>query len=135
MKFTLRPARSDDAPATRRLLAELGYRVSERAVRAQFERALDADDAQVIAVTAGDELVGLAALSLAPSTGRLSALVVSRPRRKQGAGRILLAAAEAVASARGCSALEASAARPSGRRFLTHAGFADGCGRLVKPLG
>jgi GNAT superfamily N-acetyltransferase len=88
----------------------------------------------VIAVTDGDELVGLAAVALAPSTGRLQALIVSGRRRKQGAGRILLAAAEAVASARGCSELEAAAAHPGGRRFLRQAGFRDGCGRLVKPL-
>jgi GNAT superfamily N-acetyltransferase len=134
MRFTLRPACSDDAPATSRLLAELGYRVCERDVRSRLERALQADDAQVIAVTAGDELVGLAAVCVAPARGRLSALVVSRPRRRQGAGRILLAAAEAVACARGCSELEATAARPSGRRFLRRAGFAEGSGRLVKRL-
>src|SRR5437763_15279502 len=114
MRFTLRPACSDDAPATSRLLAELGYRVCERGVRCRLERLLRADDAQVIAVTAGDELVGLAAVSVAPKA-RLSALVVSRPRRRQGAGRILLAAAEAVACARGCPELEATSARPSGR--------------------
>jgi GNAT superfamily N-acetyltransferase len=103
-------------------------------VRVQLERALRSDDAQVIAVTAGDELVGFAALSLVPSNGRLSALIVSAPRRRQGAGRILLAAAEAVASARGCSTLEATAAAPSGRRFLRQAGFDGRSGRLVKPL-
>jgi N-acetylglutamate synthase-like GNAT family acetyltransferase len=135
MRFTLRQAGTDDAPAASRLLAQLGYRVDVRAVRVGLERASRADDAQVIAVTDGDELVGLAALALAPGTGRLEALVVSEPRRRQGAGRILLAAAEAVASARGCSVLEAVAALPSGRRFLRRAGFDDGAGRLVKRLG
>ncbi|WP_028059606.1 GNAT family N-acetyltransferase [Candidatus Solirubrobacter pratensis] len=135
MRFTLRPARSDDAPATSRLLAELGYRVDPSALRVGLERASRADDAQVIAMTAGDELVGLAALALEPgTTGRLEALIVSEPRRRQGAGRILLAAAEAVASGRGCSELEAGAALPGGRRFLRSAGFAHCSGRLVKPL-
>jgi N-acetylglutamate synthase-like GNAT family acetyltransferase len=134
MRFTLRPAGSDDAPATSRLLAQLGYRVDVRAVREGLERAYRADESQVIAVTEGDELVGLAALALGPRTGRLEALIVSAPRRRQGAGRILLAAAEAVACSRGCSKLEARAARPSARTFLRRAGFADGRGRLVKPL-
>ena len=135
MKFTLRPARSDDAPATSRILRELGYRVDERELRVGLHRACEAEDAQVIAVTEGDELVGLAALSLAPGVGRLQALIVSEPRRNQGAGRILLAAAEAVASANGCSELEAPAALPEGRRFLRSAGFDGAAGRLVKPLG
>jgi GNAT superfamily N-acetyltransferase len=135
MRFTLRPARSDDAPATSRLLAQLGYRVDPCALRVGLERASRADDAQVIAVTDGDELIGLAALALAPGTGRLEALIVSEPRRRQGAGRILLAAAEAVASARGCLELEAGAALPGGRRFLRQAGFDDGAGRFVKRLG
>jgi N-acetylglutamate synthase-like GNAT family acetyltransferase len=135
MRFTLRPARSDDAPATSRLLAELGYRVDPRALRVGLERAGLAEDAQVIAMTEGDELVGLAALALAPgATGRLELLVVSEPRRRQGAGRILLAAAEAVASGCGCSALEAGAALPGGRRFLREAGFDHSAGRLVKRL-
>jgi N-acetylglutamate synthase-like GNAT family acetyltransferase len=135
MRFTLRPARSDDAPATSRLLAELGYRVDASALRVGLERASLADDAQVIAMTAGDELVGLAALALeSGTTGRLEALIVSEPRRRQGAGRILLAAAEAVASGRGCSELEAGTALPGGRRFLRSAGFAHSSGRLVKRL-
>lgn len=133
MRFTLRPARSDDAPATSRLLAELGYRIGERDLRARLERL--SDDERVIAMTEGEELIGLAAVTVGPSTGRLSAVVVSRPRRHQGVGRILLAAAEAVASARGCQELEASAAHPGGRRFLRRAGFDGGAGRLVKPLG
>src|SRR5258705_386018 len=94
MRFTLRPARSDDAPAASRLLAQLGYRVNECAVRVGLERASAYDDAQVIAVTDGDELIGFAALALAPGTGRLEALIVSERRRREGAGRILLAAAE-----------------------------------------
>jgi GNAT superfamily N-acetyltransferase len=134
MRFTLRQASTDDAPATSRLLAQLGYRVDVGAVRLGLERASRADDAQVIAVTDGDELIGLAALALAPGTGRLQALVVSERRRRQGAGRILLAAAEAVACARGCSVLEAGAAHPSGRRFLRRAGFDDAPRRLVKSL-
>jgi GNAT superfamily N-acetyltransferase len=134
MRFTLRPAISDDAPAAGELLSELGYRIDERELRCGLERALSADDAQVIAVTEGDELIGLAALAIAPVTGRLEALIVREPRRNQGAGRILLAAAEAVASARGCSELEAGAALPSARRFLRRMGFDDGSGRFVKPL-
>jgi len=135
MRFTLRPAISDDAPAASRLLEQYGYRVDVRVVRGAFERAHRADDAQVIAVTDGDELVGLAVVMVASeTTGRLQALFVSKTRRRQGAGRILLAAAEAVASARGCVLMEAGAAREGGRRFLRRAGFADGCGRLVKPL-
>src|SRR4051794_3292735 len=134
MRFTLRPAISDDAPAASRLLAQYGYRVDVRVVRGAFERAHHADDAQVIAVTDGDELVGLAVVALAAERGRLQALFVSKTRRRQGVGRILLAAAEAVASARGCVLMEAGAAREGGRRFLRRAGFADGGGRLVKPL-
>jgi GNAT superfamily N-acetyltransferase len=136
MRFTLRPARSDDAPATSLLLAQLGYRVDVGAVRVRLERASLDDDAQVIAVTDGDELIGLAALTLARGTGRLQALIVSEARRRQGAGRILLAAAEAVASARGCLELEAGAALPAGRRFLRKAGFrGSDRGRFVKCLG
>jgi GNAT superfamily N-acetyltransferase len=134
MRFTLRPAISDDAPAASRLLAQYGYRVDVKVVRGAFERAHRADDSQVIAVTDGDELVGLAVVVLAQKTGRLQALFVSKTRRRQGAGRILLAAAEAVASARGCVLMEAGAAREGGRRFLRRAGFADGRGRLVKTL-
>jgi len=103
-------------------------------VRGAFERAFRADDAQVIAVTDGDELVGLAVVAVTAETGRLQALFVSKTRRRQGVGRILLAAAEAVASARGCALIEVSAAREGGRRFLRRAGFADGRGRLVKTL-
>jgi GNAT superfamily N-acetyltransferase len=134
MRFTLRPAISDDAPEASRLLAQYGYRVDVRVVRGAFERAHGADDAQVIAVTDGDELVGLAVVAVAADRGRLQALFVSKTRRRQGVGRILLAAAEAVASARGCVLMEAGAAREGGRRFLRRAGFDDGCGRLVKPL-
>jgi N-acetylglutamate synthase-like GNAT family acetyltransferase len=134
MRFTLRQACSCDAAAARVLLEELGYRVDERELRVGLERAAGAHDAQVIAVTAGEELVGLAALSLSHDVGRLQALVVSEPRRNQGAGRILLAAAEAVASARGCSQLEAPAAHEGGKRFLRRAGFDEGAGRFVKPL-
>jgi N-acetylglutamate synthase-like GNAT family acetyltransferase len=135
MRFTLRTAQSCDAAAASRLLEQLGYRVDERELRCGLERAAGAHDAQVIAVTAdGDELVGLAALSLSNDVGRLQALVVSEPRRNQGAGRILLAAAEAVASARGCSLLEAPAAHEGGKRFLRRAGFDEGAGRFMKPL-
>jgi len=134
MQLTLRPASSDDAAATHGLLTELGYRVCERRLRAGLDWAAHCDDASVIAVTDGDELVGLAAITLVSSTGRLAAIVVRSPRRSQGAGRILLAAAEAVARARGCVWLEASAAQPSTRSFLRAAGFDGGHGRLVKSL-
>jgi hypothetical protein len=68
MRFTLRPAISDDAPATGRLPAELGYRVREHDVRVGLERAFGADDGQVIAVTDGDELVAAGASCAAPAS-------------------------------------------------------------------
>jgi GNAT superfamily N-acetyltransferase len=134
MRFTLRPASSDDAAATHGLLTELGYRICEQRLRAGLDFAARCDDATVIAVTDGEELIGLAAVTLATSTGRLAAIVVRSPRRRQGAGRILLAASEAVARARGCAWMEAHAAHPSGQRFLRSAGFNEGHGRLVKSL-
>src|SRR4051812_18711222 len=131
MRFTLRPAISDDAPAASRLLAQYGYRADVKVVRGAFERAHRADDAQVIAVTDGDELVGLAVVVVAQKTGRLQALFVSKTRRRQGAGRILLAAAEAVASARGCVLMEAGGARGGGGGGLGRGGGA----RRRRPAG
>jgi GNAT superfamily N-acetyltransferase len=137
MTLILRPASADDAPATHGMLSQLGYRACEEALRARLDRIYHAPDAEAIVATDGERLVGLVALELAAPAGspcRLAALVVRGSSRRRGVGRILLAAAEAVACARGCAALEASCAQAAGRRFLRRSGFAGGPRAMVKRL-
>ena len=113
----IRPATSADAAAIAGLLAELGHPAAGDLVSQRLS-ALDADPrSRVLVAERGGAVVGLATLELVPvlheagAWCRVTALVVSAAARGGGVGADLLAEAEAVARAAGCSRVEATSAR------------------------
>lgn len=101
---------------------------------------LDDPDKPVLAADSGEQLAGLAlpAFHQAPRGwyATLDDLAVRADVRRRGAGRVLVAAAAALAQARGCTRLHAAfTGEASGlREFLVACGFsADGT--LSLPVG
>ena len=122
----IRPATPDDAAAIAELLRALGYPASPARVLSWLGELGDADR---VLVSDG----GLIALHRIPRIAegspfvRITALIVSPERRREGLGRALLGAAEEIARGWGCELLEVSSAlrpeRDAAHRFYPAVGF------------
>lgn len=134
----VREATAADAEAISELLGELGYPASPTAVR---ER-LDSATAEDRVLVTGDGRSGLVALHRIPrlaegdAFARITALVVSSTARRTGVATELIAAAEGVARAWGCSVTEVSSGRRC-ERDAAHAlyrslGYSDTAERSVR---
>lgn len=125
----LRPAKLEDAEAISRLLDELEHPAPPEVLRARLQ-ALAAAGERVLVAEIEGVVRGLATVHVTPvlhrpaPVGRITALVVSSEMRRQGVGRALVGAAEAIAREAGARLIEVTSNR---RRTQAHR-FYEGLG-------
>jgi GNAT superfamily N-acetyltransferase len=121
--LTVRDARAADSPAMAELITELGYPAPAAVIAERLAGMQRAAETVLVAERAG-ELLGVITVHVTPvihrptAVGRISTLVVAQRAHGQGIGRALVAAAERLLAARGCSLVEVTSNR---RRADAHA--------------
>jgi GNAT superfamily N-acetyltransferase len=136
----IREARPRDAGAIAALLAELGYEAAEKDVTSRLARLRKSGEPLLVAES--DRLVGCIGWHVTQvvhrpkPVGRITLLVVAESGRGQGAGRLLVEAAEERLAARGCGFVEVTSnlKRSAAHRFYNHLGFDRTSYRFMKPL-
>jgi GNAT superfamily N-acetyltransferase len=138
----VRPYDPADAEAVAGLLGELGYATSPPLAAAFARRFGEDENASLLVATVDGDVVGLVATCLVPRlhndglSCRITDLVVTASRRRQGAGRALMAAAEATARAAGARRLDLSTGdwRSDAHAFYARLGFHDNARALTRRL-
>jgi len=130
--LTVRPASADDAGALASLLSQLGYPVDPADIPRRLA-ALNATPGSIALVLcdADGRVVGAASgarfvtLHRDPPTAYITALVTEASARRQGVGRILIAALEDWARKAGCARLSVTSAeaRTGAHAFYEHSGM------------
>jgi len=112
MKFTVRRAEAEDAEAIAVCLAALGYATPTTLVAEKLSTLGSSSDTVLVAEDPTTGIVGVVSVHLVPlfhapgSLARLTALAVVPGHQRKGAGRALVAAAEAFAWQRDCRRVE-----------------------------
>jgi N-acetylglutamate synthase-like GNAT family acetyltransferase len=138
----IRDARPADAQALARLIGQLGYPSSAKAVAGRIERLRSSNADRLVVAELDGELVGLASLHTSLSVeydepaAKLSAIVVDERYRRRGIGEALVAAMEAEARRRGCCLIFLTTAecRKEAHAFYGRVGFRETGTRFAKPL-
>jgi GNAT superfamily N-acetyltransferase len=124
-EIVIRGAGRDDAFELAALLGQLGYPADPATVVARLGRLETTGLDQVLVAEIEEQVVGLASMHITPAllhragpVARITALVVDELRTRQGVGRRLVAAVEALARAAGCVGVEVSS---NTRRADAHA--------------
>jgi GNAT superfamily N-acetyltransferase len=140
-----RDADVQDAHDVARLLGQLGYPSTAAEVAERLAYWSADPYSRVLLAIASGEVVGCLSLHAVPyleKTGRwarIESLVVDVSARGSGTGRLLVAAAEAIAGQWGCLAVEVTShrSRRDAHAFYQRLGYKDSCeqsGRFLKPL-
>ena len=127
----MREATAEDAPALADLLGQLGYPTDARSLPERLTAYRDAGEGRVLVAVHDGRVVGFAALDFArpiqraERIGHLSAFAVASDARRQGVGRILLAAVEDAAREAGCRHVHCTSAehRAGAHLFYPAAGW------------
>ena len=135
-----RPAEERDAQILATLVTQLGYPSTPEQVRARLQRVAGHPDIQALVAERDFGVVGMIALMVFPAIhrdglhGYITAFVVDKSERGNGAGTGLLAAAEAWFTARGVSKINLTTAlhRESAHRFYERRGYEFDGRRYVK---
>jgi GNAT superfamily N-acetyltransferase len=135
----IREANTRDAKALVPLFTELGHPSTEAELRARLPLVQRAGD-RVLVAARGDALLGFAVVHLTPAlhratwVGRITAIAVSPDAQGTGVGRLLVDAAEEIASVAGARRIEVtSAVRRSGaHEFYRRLGYSDSGIRFTK---
>jgi N-acetylglutamate synthase-like GNAT family acetyltransferase len=136
----LRDARVEDAEAVAALLGELGYPNTPAFARDKLAVLLASDHDRVLAVEREGRVVGVGHLHVSElfhqpgRVGRITAIVVSADCRREGVGRALMAALEALAQEAGCIKFELTSAphRREAHAFYEAVGYAVGMTHFTK---
>ena len=140
--MSVRPARAGDAGAIAGVLAQLGYPIGEAAVSARLASvAGDGRSAALVSERDG-RVTGVLTLHVLPVLHepggwcRITALVVDESARRRGAGRELVAEAEAIARAAGCARIEVTSAlhRGGAHELYLRMGFEQVSEHFLKRL-
>ncbi|MEO6103616.1 MAG: GNAT family N-acetyltransferase [Pseudoxanthomonas sp.] len=130
-KLPVRIACMDDAAEVARLCTQLGYPTTTEDMTARMGVVISAGDRQVFVIEDGMRLLGWISVELRTSleTGRkaeIVGLVVDARTRRSGAGKALVAAAEAWVRQHGLDTLmvRSNAARVESHPFYEGLGFA-----------
>ena len=137
----IRVARDTDSDAVLGLLAELGYPTEPDALESRLERLDGEPSARMLVADLDGEVVGFASLHVLhlverPPLGRLSAIVVTEPARREGVGLALVDRVEREARAQGCDRLEVTSGewRDEAHAFYRDIGFEETSKRFIKQL-
>jgi len=138
----IRSARIEDAAQLADLFDQLGHAQTEDELRARLEQFLADPRAGVVVADDGAALLGAATYFFVPVPHdsrpwcRITTLVVDEAHRGQGAGRMLVAAAEAAAREHSCSRIEATSAlhRAAAHRFYEALGYGRTSAHFLKRL-
>ncbi len=139
--IAIRHAEPADIPSLVELMAELGYPTDTEALSEKLGY-FDASDRDALLVVEKDGIVvacaGLHTMEILPQgkLGRITALVVARPSRRQGIGKRLMDAVIQYFEAQDCTLVEITS---GDRRIEAHGlyevfGFAEKRSRFVKLL-
>src|SRR6266481_1649983 len=139
MKFTVRRAEAEDADAIAVCLAALGY-ATPTALVAEKLSTLGSSDTVLVAEDPTTGIVGVVSVHLVPlfhapgSLARLTALAVVPGHQRKGAGRALVAAAEAFAWEHDCRRVEVTSGdhREDAHRFYHALGYEMDERRFIK---
>jgi len=109
-QIRIRLARGSDVPRLTVLSGELGYPATEKEVRRRLAKLKPASLHAVFVAETGDGVIGWLHVSCdhlleVPVRAEVNGLVVSSAARSQGAGKLLLQAAEEWARKRKCTAM------------------------------
>ncbi|WP_160122407.1 GNAT family N-acetyltransferase [Rhodovarius lipocyclicus] len=140
--LAIRPVIPADGPALVPLLHQLGYAWEGPAVTQNLARLLATGDDPVLVAERDGTPVGLVALHMMHTLhwsyriARITALVVEENERGTGLGRLLIDAAEELAAAGGCEALELTSGmhRPAAHAFYRRLGFQDQALRFYRQI-
>lgn len=129
--FLIRPARIDDASGLADLTGQLGYPTSTTEMTQRLRELLPLECMAIRVACAGERVVGWAAVERRTTLEggprfELVGLVVDSTRRRRGAGRQLLAAAETWAVRHGARQLmlRSNVVREHAHAFYERAGYA-----------
>jgi GNAT superfamily N-acetyltransferase len=142
---TIRSAELTDAPRIAELLTELGYPANANTVRERLMYWLPDQASRVLVADVDGRVAGCISVHAIPyleHTGRwlrIESLVVDACRRRGGAGRALINAAERLARQWGCLLIEVTSkrSRADAHAFYRSLGFTDVCdqaGRFTKEI-
>lgn len=141
--MSVRPARPGDARAVAAVVAQLGYDLDAGELGERL-RDLGRDGRSAVLVAErGGAVAGVLTLHVVPVMHepggwcRITMLVVDEGARRQGAGRELVAAAEAFARAAGCSRIEVTSAvhRAGAHAFYRGLGYGQVSEHFLKRMG
>ncbi len=141
-KIEIRPARAGDAAALVPLLGELGYPADATQAASRLARVTSDPQAVALVACTASGVCGLAtahahhALNRDEAAVQLTLLVVASAARGSGAGRCLVAAAEAWARRRGATRLVVTTAvhRAGAHAFYERLGYELTGRRYARPL-
>jgi GNAT superfamily N-acetyltransferase len=130
MMISIRRMTIEDVPIAQVLLSQLGYPLDAQEVRRRYEAVTEAQDHTVMVAEQAGRVIALCHLYVRPALDKPSeavvqALVVDQAVRGRGAGKIVMAAAEAWAKDRGfvSVALASNVARNAAHAFYEAIGY------------
>ena len=140
MKFMVRRAEAEDADAIAVCLAALGYATPAALVAEKLSTLGSSSDTVLVAEDPTTGIVGVVSVHLVPlfhapgSLARLTALAVAPGHQRKGAGRALVAAAEAFAWPRDCRRVEVTSGdhREDAHTFYRALGYEMDERRFIK---
>ena len=139
---SIRPAGSTDFRAIAALLGDLGYPALPDEIPGRLERLQLGNQAAALVAVNESEAVGLLTVQMFSAlhdpalVAMVTALVVAESSRRRGAGRLLVAAAEAHARASGCARIIVTTAehRTGAHAFYARMGWEYTGRRFAKQL-
>ena len=127
---SIRRMTAEDVPVARALLSQLGYPLDDAELRRRYEAVAVADGHDLMVAEREGRVVALCHLYVRPALDKppevvVQALVVDRGARGSGVGKVLMAAAESWAEARGfvSVALASNVVRTEAHAFYEAIGY------------
>ncbi len=138
----IRKARMGDSAAIASLMTELGYPGTEPFIEARVSQLLAHDDAELLVMVEGGEILGVISLHFIPQLAlagdfcRISYFCVSETAQGRGLGSLLEARAVEIARQRKCDRIElhCDQRRNAAHRFYFRRGYIESPKYLLKSV-
>ncbi len=142
IEITIRAAKKDDSPDIARLVTQLGYPTTEAEMEQRLKVLLPLPEYVVFVAESSGRVIGLIgaylghALEFDGTYGRLTGVVVDKPYRDSGVGKMLLDHIESWLKEKGARmvTLTSGKQRKEAHGFYRHLGFEETGLRFSKPL-